>query len=65
MQANEIEVAYTQLAKSLGNRSDKEQNLMLSTLSLALMAEHQNLPKVLELIDKAAALTDRPPLREA
>ncbi len=64
MRADEIEVAYSQLAKTLGNRSDKEQNLMLSTLSLALMAEHPDLTKVLSLIDKASKLAQPPALRE-
>jgi hypothetical protein len=65
MRAEEIEVAYAQLAKALNHRSDKEQNLMLSTLGLALMAEHPNLPKVLSLIDSASALTSAPAPREA
>lgn len=64
MLANEVEVAYARLAKAINRRSDKEQNLILSTLSLALMAEHADLSKVLSLIDKASALARAPSPRE-
>lgn len=65
MHANDLDVAYTELAQALGRVGEPLAPLLLATLSLSLLAKLENLDEALSLIQQAQALSQDQPFTPA